>query len=63
MSADRPQFLYGCIYLLFEAYPIVFTRDHHLNAGVSGLMYLPVSIGGVVGVLLVCFIGLNDFLN
>ncbi|KAI0283386.1 major facilitator superfamily domain-containing protein [Russula aff. rugulosa BPL654] len=44
-------FLYGCIYLLFEAYPIVFTRDHHLNAGVSGLMYLPISIGGVVGVI------------
>jgi hypothetical protein len=45
-------FLYGCIYLLLEAYPIVFTRDHHLNAGVSGLMYLPISIGGVIGVLL-----------
>jgi len=45
-------FVYGCIYLLFEAYPIVFTQGHNLNPGVSGLMFLPVSIGGVVGVLL-----------
>jgi hypothetical protein len=45
--------MYGCIYLLFEAYPIVFTQGHHLNLGISGLMFLPVSIGGIVGVLLV----------
>jgi MFS family permease len=45
-------FLYGCIYILFEAYPIVFTQGHNMNAGVSGLMYLPVSIGGVIGVLI-----------
>ncbi|KAI9512855.1 MFS general substrate transporter [Russula earlei] len=45
-------FMYGCIYLLFEAYPIVFTQGHHLNAGISGLMFLPVSLGGVVGVLI-----------
>ncbi|KAI0257436.1 major facilitator superfamily domain-containing protein [Lactifluus subvellereus] len=44
-------FLYGCIYLLFEAYPIVFTQGHHLNAGVSGLMFLPISLGGILGVL------------
>jgi multidrug resistance protein len=47
-------FLYGCIYLLLEAYPIVFTEGHHMNAGVSGLMLLPVSIGGAIGVLVVC---------
>ncbi|KAI0067788.1 MFS general substrate transporter [Artomyces pyxidatus] len=45
-------FLYGCLYLLFEAYPIVFTEGHNLNPGVSGLMFLPISIGGVCGVLL-----------
>ncbi|KAJ3524486.1 hypothetical protein NMY22_g10977 [Coprinellus aureogranulatus] len=33
-------FLYGTIYLLIQAYPTVFTRDHHLNPGVSGLMLL-----------------------
>jgi hypothetical protein len=45
-------FLYGCIYLLFEAYPIVFAEGHHLNPGVSGLMFLPISIGGALGLLL-----------
>ncbi|KAI0004215.1 MFS general substrate transporter [Russula compacta] len=44
-------FLYGCIYLLFEAYPIVFGEGHHLDAGVLGLMFLPVSFGGAIGVL------------
>ncbi|KAF8269310.1 major facilitator superfamily domain-containing protein [Lactarius quietus] len=48
-------FLYGCIYLLFEAYPIVFAQGHNLNAGESGLMFLPVSLGGVCGVLIYLF--------
>ncbi|KIJ68577.1 hypothetical protein HYDPIDRAFT_106784 [Hydnomerulius pinastri MD-312] len=43
-------FVYGCIYLLFEAYPIVFTEGHHLNAGVSGLVFLPLPIGGFIAV-------------
>ncbi|KAH9968846.1 major facilitator superfamily domain-containing protein [Russula dissimulans] len=45
-------FLYGCIYILFEAYPIVFSEGHHLNAGVTGLMFLPLTIGGAVGVII-----------
>ncbi|ETW87361.1 major facilitator superfamily [Heterobasidion irregulare TC 32-1] len=44
-------FLYGCLYLLFEAFPIVFTEGHHMNQGVTGLMYLPISIGGFLGVV------------
>lgn len=43
-------FVYGCIYLLFEAYPVVFTKGHNLNAGVSGLMFLPLPIGGFLAV-------------
>ncbi|KAG2075030.1 polyamine transporter 1 [Suillus decipiens] len=43
-------FVYGCIYLLFEAYPIVFTKGHNLNAGVSGLVFLPLPIGGFLAV-------------
>lgn len=31
-------FVYSTIYLLFEAYPIVFMEGHGLNAGVTGLM-------------------------
>lgn len=45
------QFIYGCIYLLFEAYPIVFTEGHGFNAGISGLMFLPIFLGGCFGVL------------
>ncbi|KAH9942618.1 MFS general substrate transporter [Amylocystis lapponica] len=45
-------FVYGCIYLLFEAYPIVFTEGHHFNEGVSGLMFLPIFFGGVTGVVI-----------
>jgi multidrug resistance protein len=39
-------FVYGCLYISFEAYPIIFTRGHHFNAGISGLMFLPL-LGGV----------------
>ncbi|CAK5264537.1 unnamed protein product [Mycena citricolor] len=45
-------FVYGCLYLLFEAYPIVFTRGHGLNPGVSGLTFFPILLGGVAGVML-----------
>ncbi|KAJ6604532.1 MFS general substrate transporter [Mycena vulgaris] len=45
-------FVYGCLYLLFEAYPIVFTQGHHLNAGISGLMFLPLMIGGAIAVII-----------
>ncbi|KAG1825807.1 major facilitator superfamily domain-containing protein [Suillus subaureus] len=43
-------FVYGCIYLLFEAYPVVFTKGHNLDAGVSGLVFLPLPIGGFIAV-------------
>ncbi|CCO32469.1 putative MFS-type transporter C409,08 [Rhizoctonia solani AG-1 IB] len=44
-------FIYGCVYLLFAACPIVFTQGHHLNAGASGLMFLPLFGGGIAGVV------------
>ncbi|KAI6119007.1 MFS general substrate transporter [Pisolithus croceorrhizus] len=45
-------FVYGCIYLLFEAYPIVFTEGHHMGVGPSGLMFLPLPLGGIIATLL-----------
>ncbi|CAA7259940.1 unnamed protein product [Cyclocybe aegerita] len=45
-------FVYGCLYLLFTAYPIVFTQAHGFNAGISGLMFLPIPIGGAIAVVL-----------
>ncbi|KAF8078744.1 major facilitator superfamily domain-containing protein [Lyophyllum atratum] len=44
-------FVYGCTYLLFQAYPVVFTQGHHFSAGVSSLMFLPIPIGGTVAVI------------
>ena len=40
------------MYLLFEAYPIVYTEGHRLNEGLTGLTYLPIFIGGVTGIVL-----------
>ncbi|KAI0094961.1 MFS general substrate transporter [Irpex rosettiformis] len=44
-------FVYGCIYLLFEAFPIVFSIGHGFNAGILGLMFLPLFLGGCLGVV------------
>jgi len=50
-------FVYGCLYISFEAYPIVFTEGHHFNAGITGLMFLPLLVGVffAVAVYLVVF--------
>ncbi|KAI0786660.1 MFS general substrate transporter [Abortiporus biennis] len=45
-------FVYGCIYILFESYPIVFSEGHHMNAGITGLMFLPIFVGAVIGVII-----------
>ncbi|RDB28449.1 Efflux pump FUB11 [Hypsizygus marmoreus] len=49
-------FVYGCIYLLFQAYPVVFTEGHHFSASSSGLMYLPIPIGGTLAVVIYVWI-------
>ncbi|CCM02337.1 uncharacterized protein FIBRA_04429 [Fibroporia radiculosa] len=43
-------FVYGCIYILFEAYPIIFTEMHGFNMGFLGLSFLPIFLGGITGV-------------
>ncbi|KLO07586.1 MFS general substrate transporter [Schizopora paradoxa] len=45
-------FVYGCIYLLFEAYPIVFVEGHHMTVGSLGLTFLPIFLGGICGVVI-----------
>ncbi|KAF8140369.1 major facilitator superfamily domain-containing protein [Boletus edulis] len=54
-------FIYGCIYLLFEAYPIVYTEGHHLKPGPSGLVYLPLPIGGFLAVVVYMFFVNTDY--
>lgn len=49
-------FVYGVLYLLFEAYPIVFQQGHGFNNGIEGLMFIPFFLGAIVGVLAFFFI-------
>lgn len=44
-------FVYGIIYLLFGAYPIIFEQIHGFNALIGGVMFVPLFLGGVVGVI------------
>lgn len=46
-------FVYGCLYISFEAYPIIFTEGHNMNAGITGLMFLPILAGVFSGVAVV----------
>ncbi|PCD29549.1 hypothetical protein AU210_012085 [Fusarium oxysporum f. sp. radicis-cucumerinum] len=41
--------LYGLLYMFFVAYPIVFEEGKGYSAGISGLMFIPISGGIVVG--------------
>lgn len=47
--------VYGVVYLLFEAVPIIFLQGHGLNAGETGLVFLALLGGGVIAVLLYVF--------
>lgn len=48
------QYVYGVLYLCFEAFPIIYSKGHGFNAGLEGLVFLPLFIGGGIGCLLVC---------
>ena len=39
---------YAIIYLLFEAYPIIFEGLYHMNTGIAGLAFVPIIIGVVI---------------
>lgn len=39
---------------MFEAYPIVYTEGHNLQPGPAGLVYLPLPIGSILAVIVVC---------
>ncbi|SNX82858.1 probable mfs-multidrug-resistance transporter [Melanopsichium pennsylvanicum] len=45
-------FVYGVVYLLFEAFPIVFQIGHGFNAGIGGVMFVPFFLGGCSAVAL-----------
>jgi multidrug resistance protein len=45
-------FVYGIVYLLFEAIPIIFQEYHGWNAVEGGLAFLALPIGGAIAVVL-----------
>jgi MFS family permease len=45
-------FVYGVVYLLFEAFPFVFQQNHGFNAGENGLAFLAFFLGGFTAVIL-----------
>ncbi|WVQ72020.1 hypothetical protein IAR50_001564 [Cryptococcus sp. DSM 104548] len=45
-------FVYGVVYLLFEAFPFVFVEIHGFNMGENGLAFLGFFLGGVTAVIL-----------
>ena len=55
LTTKSKKFAFGCLYLFFEAYPIVFDKPHHLSAGIAGLMFLPIAMGGTIAVIVVKF--------
>lgn len=48
--------MYGIIYLLFEAYPIVFGQGHGFNEGFVGLTFIPILVGSAIGVVIYLFV-------
>ncbi|KAL1410858.1 hypothetical protein Q8F55_001801 [Vanrija albida] len=44
-------FIYGIIYLLFEAFPFVFIKNHGFNAATNGLAFLGFFMGGNIAAL------------
>lgn len=42
-------FIYGFIYLLFEAYPISFVEQRGYNPGVGALPFISIGVGVVMG--------------
>ncbi|KAK9450522.1 major facilitator superfamily domain-containing protein [Limtongia smithiae] len=46
-------FIYGILYLLLEAYPIIFYEGYGMEASISSLPYLGLAIGQTLGCILV----------
>ncbi|KAJ5216645.1 Major facilitator superfamily domain general substrate transporter [Penicillium cinerascens] len=42
--------IYGILYLIFAAFPIIFVDQRHWTQGVSGLAYVGIMIGQILGV-------------
>lgn len=48
-------FIYGILYLFFEAYPISFQEERGWNAGVGALPFIGITLGVVLGVAIITY--------
>lgn len=48
-------FVYGVLYLFFDAYPVVFVEHHGLNPVLTGCTFLPFLVGCVLGTVFYAF--------
>ena len=51
--------VYGTIYLIFTAFPIVFEQGRHWSQGVSGLSYVGVLVGQLISMFFYVFLEVN----
>ncbi|KAH9823594.1 MFS transporter [Teratosphaeria destructans] len=54
-------YLYGVLYLLFEAFPISFHEDRGWSLGVSGLAFIGFIVGIVLGSGIMCYSSATNF--
>ena len=56
-------FIYGFIYLLFEAWPISFTEERGYNAGVGALPFISIGIGVALGSGFIYYVTYTRIMN
>lgn len=44
--------VYGYLYLLFTTFPVVFGEYYHFSIGITGLVYLGLGIGNIIGLVI-----------
>lgn len=45
--------LYGLLYMLFVAYPMVYQQGKGYSAGITGIMFTPIAIGVIISAMCV----------
>ena len=49
LIVSRNALLLGILYLMFQAFPIIFENGHHFNMQATGLTFLGIGIGMGIG--------------
>lgn len=44
--------VYGYMYLLFTTFPVVFGEYYHFSIGITGLVYLSLGVGNIIGLVM-----------